>query len=137
MNELAFGVQESGHVEKTYVTVPNKQMVDSVVDNLSLRSQRRVELRLELDLKTNAAQINGLLEGIHKILGASKILQQSVLLTDISADAYLVICEYYTETIAINEFNELKQSVNLKVIDLMEELGIEIAGAGKDIRVRK
>ena len=124
-------------VEKTYVTVPNKQMVDSVVDNLSLRSQRRVELRLELDLKTNATQINGLLEGIQKILAQSKILQQSVLLTDISADAYLVICEYYTEIIAINEFNELKQSVNLKVIGLMEELGIEIAGAGKDIRVRK
>jgi MscS family membrane protein len=124
-------------VEKTYVTVPNKQMVDSVVDNLSLRSQRRVELRLELDLKTNATQINGLLEGIQKILAQSKILQQSVLLTDISADAYLVICEFYTDTIAINEFNELKQSVNLKVIGLMEELGIEIAGAGKDIRVRK
>jgi MscS family membrane protein len=108
-----------------------------VVDNLSLRSQRRVELRLELDLKTNATQINGLLEGIQKILAQSKILQQSVLLTDISADAYLVICEFYTDTIAINEFNELKQSVNLKVIGLMEELGIEIAGAGKDIRVRK
>jgi MscS family membrane protein len=124
-------------VEKTYVTVPNKQMVDSVVDNLSLRSQRRVELKLELDLKTNAAQINGLLEGVHKILAVSKIIQQSVLLSDISADAYLVICEYYTDTIAINEFNELKQSVNLKVIGLMEDLGIEIAGAGKDIRVRK
>ena len=49
----------------------------------------------------------------------------------------MVICEYYTDTIAINEFNELKQAINLKVIGLMEELGIEIAGAGKDIRVRK
>ena len=32
--------------QKTYVTVPNKQMVDSLLDNLSLRSQRRADLRL-------------------------------------------------------------------------------------------
>jgi MscS family membrane protein len=124
-------------VEKTYVTVPNKQMVDSVVDNLSLRTQRRVELRLEVDLKTNTAQVNGLLEGLHKILSAQEIIQESVLLSDISPDAFLVVCEYYTETIAINEFNDLRQTVNLQVIALLEELGIEITGADKDIRVRK
>jgi MscS family membrane protein len=36
-------------VDKTLVTVPNKQMVDSVVDNLSMRSQRRAEIKLEFD----------------------------------------------------------------------------------------
>jgi len=34
--------------QKTFVTVPNKQMVDSVLDNFSLRTQRRAELKLEL-----------------------------------------------------------------------------------------
>ena len=30
-------------LEKTYVTIPNKQMVDSIVDNLTLRNKRRGE----------------------------------------------------------------------------------------------
>ena len=33
---------------KTYVTVPNKQMVDSIVDNLSNRTQYRGDFRLEI-----------------------------------------------------------------------------------------
>jgi MscS family membrane protein len=44
-------------VDKTLVTVPNKQMVDSVVDNWSLRTQRRTEIRLELSSGTSAAAL--------------------------------------------------------------------------------
>lgn len=124
-------------VEKTYVTIPNKQMVDSVVDNLSLRTQRRVELKLELDLKTSAAQVKSLLEGLHKLMEVPVIIQKSVLLSDISAEAFLINCEYYTEPIDIDEFNMLKQDFNLRVIRLLEELDIQIAGAGKDIRIKK
>jgi len=122
-------------VDKTYVTIPNKQMVDSIVDNLSLRTQRRVELKLELDLKTNATQLKALMEGLLAILAVPVILQKTVLLTDISTDAYLVNCEYYTDTIAVEDFNSMKQEINLSVIALLEELGIEIAGAGKEKRL--
>jgi MscS family membrane protein len=122
-------------VDKTYVTIPNKQMVDSIVDNLSLRTQRRVELKLELDLKTSATQLKTLMEGLSAILEVPVILQKTVLLTDISTDAYLVNCEYYTDTIAPEDFNSMKQEINLSVIALLEELGIEIAGAGKEKRL--
>ena len=32
--------------DKTLITVPNKLMVDSVVDNWSMRTHRRAEIRL-------------------------------------------------------------------------------------------
>jgi MscS family membrane protein len=124
-------------VEKTYVTIPNKQMVDSVVDNLTLRTQRRVELKLELDLKTSAEQVKSLMDGLQKLMERPLIIQKSVLLSDISADAFLINCEYFTEAISIHDFNKLKQDFNLNVIKLLEELDIEIAGAGKEIRVNK
>lgn len=40
--------------QKSYVSVPNKQMVDSVLDNLSLRTHRRVDLKIELSTQTKA-----------------------------------------------------------------------------------
>lgn len=43
--------------QKTYVTVPNKQMVDSIVDNQTLRTQRKGEIRLQLSLSTSAELI--------------------------------------------------------------------------------
>ena len=41
--------------QKTYVTVPNKQMVDSIVDNQTLRTYRKAEIRLQLESATPAS----------------------------------------------------------------------------------
>jgi len=50
--------------ERTYVTIPNKQMVDSIVDNLSLRNKRRFELVLELDPRFNSGPVKTGVEGV-------------------------------------------------------------------------
>ena len=46
--------------QKTFITVPNKQMVDSIIDNLSLRTQRKGELRLEIGLSTSSANLRSI-----------------------------------------------------------------------------
>ncbi|MCO5241380.1 MAG: mechanosensitive ion channel family protein [Chitinophagaceae bacterium] len=113
--------------DKTSVSVPNKQMVDSIVDNLSLRTQRRADLKLELDTTTTAAQIQQLLDGMREILQHPKIEQRNLFLNDIVQQGYLVQTDYYTAPVPVEEFNTLKQEVNLRVIQLMEDLGIEMA----------
>jgi len=122
-------------VDKTYVTVPNKQMVDSVVDNLTLRTQRRGELRLELDPRTPAEKLEGLVAGIRTILNAPAIVNRAVHLSDIAAESFVIVGEYYTGDITIQAFQELKQGVNLSILRLMEDRQIEVAGAGKDVRI--
>ncbi|MCC6290314.1 MAG: mechanosensitive ion channel [Chitinophagaceae bacterium] len=116
--------------EKTYVSVPNKQMVDSIVDNLSLRTQRRADLKLELKSTTNAQSLQALLDGIKKILQHPKIENRVLFLGDIvQQGGYLVHIEYYTAPIPAEEFNQVKQEVNLAIIQLMENLDIEVIGA--------
>ena len=113
--------------EKTYVSVPNKQMVDSIVDNLSLRTQRRADLKLELDTATSAEQIQQLLNGMQEILQHPKIENRNIFFNDIVQQGYLVQTDYYSAPIPVEEFNALKQEVNLKMIRLMESLGIEMS----------
>jgi MscS family membrane protein len=121
--------------EKTYVTVPNKQMVDSIVDNLTLRTQRRGELRLEISVNTNAAQLQALLAGIDELLKDKLVLQKSVFLQDILQKSFLVQGEYFTDAILIEEFNQLKQRINLEAIQLLEQLKIEIAGVNTEVKI--
>lgn len=113
--------------EKTYVSVPNKQMVDSIVDNLSLRTQRRADLKLELDTATSAEQIQQLLNGMQEILQHPRIENRNIFFNDIVQQGYLVQTDYYAAPIPVEEFNALKQEVNLKMIRLMESLGIEMS----------
>jgi MscS family membrane protein len=121
--------------QKTYVTVPNKQMVDSIVDNLTLRTQRKGELRLEIGLSTSAAQLDGLVAGIKKILIKERIENSSAFLNDISGTAFLINVDYFTAPITIDEFNAIKQQVNLDVLRLLENMGLSITGASTDVRV--
>lgn len=121
--------------QKTYVSVPNKQMVDSILDNLSLRTQRRGELKLEIGLTTPSSKTESLLSGIKKILGKKEVEDSHIVLGDITGQAFIITIDYFTAPVTINEFNAIKQEINLQIIKLMEELAIEIAGANTDVRI--
>lgn len=121
--------------QKTYVTVPNKQMVDSILDNLSLRTQYKGELRLELDLSTSSTKLQELLAGIKNILNQKEIENASVLMNGIAGHAFLVNGDYFTGHITEKDFNSVKERVNLSVLQLLENLQVKIAGANKDIQV--
>ena len=122
---------------KTSVSVPNKQMVDSVVDNLSLRTQRRGDLKLELGLQTSSAQLDLLIAGVRKILDRREIEDANVVLTDITGNAVIVQSDYYTAAVTINEFNSIRQEINLQVFKMIEELQVEIAGLRTEVRISK
>lgn len=121
--------------QKTYVTVPNKQMVDSIVDNLSLRTQRKGELRLELSLSTPSADLGKLIGGINEILKKDQVQNSTAFMNDITGSAFQINVDYFTAPITQDEFNKVKQQVNMEILRWMETLGISIAGASTDIRL--
>lgn len=125
--------------DKTLVTVPNKQMVDSVVDNWSLRTQRRTEIRLELSSGTSAAALQLIIAEIKKIIDGyqEQIISSDIFVKDISRNAIIITVEYFTDTIPINEFFQLKQTVNLQIKKLLEENQVEFAGDSSNIIIKE
>lgn len=123
--------------QKTYVTVPNKQMVDSVLDNLSLRTHRKGELRLEIDLQTSSTITAQLIEELKKILNRQDVESYQAHLAEIGANAIIVSGDYFTTPISMDEFNAIKQEINLQSLKLLEDLKIELAGENKDIKINK
>lgn len=119
--------------QKTYVTVPNKQMVDSVLDNLTLRTQLKAELRLQVSLSTSSGDLEQLIAGIRKILQHKEVENFTVVMNDIAPNAFLINVDYFTGPLTNAEFIQVKESLNLQVLKLMENLKIEMAGATTDI----
>ncbi|MFN2457613.1 MAG: mechanosensitive ion channel family protein [Chitinophagaceae bacterium] len=73
-------------IDKTYVTVPNKQMVDSIMDNISLRSQIRGEVILHINLQTPPGKIEELIKEIKSYLEG---------LTEIEANTFCLTTSVY------------------------------------------
>jgi MscS family membrane protein len=121
--------------QKTFITVPNKQMVDSIIDNLSLRTQRKGELRLEIGLSTTSSALDQLINGIRKIVSKKEIENSTVLLSDITSSAFIILIDYFTGPVTALEFNAVKEQVNFEILKLMEGLNVEIAGSSTDVRI--
>jgi len=114
--------------ERTYVTIPNKQMVDSIVDNLSLRNKRRFELVLELDPRSTTDQLKQVLKALEEKMVYPELEEKTILLSEIRIDSYTVTVECITAVINIADFNSLKQKINFQVLQLLEANGIAVAG---------
>jgi len=121
--------------QKTYVSVPNKQMVDSILDNLSLRTQHKAEIRLETGVSISSETLNKFIEAIKTKLAHPQIEESSVFLTDIRSNSFLISVDFFTAPIAIKEFQKLKQQKNLEILKLMEEMNIDLAGASSEIKI--
>lgn len=119
--------------DKTLVTVPNKQMVDSVVDNWSMRTHRRAEIKLNLPSATTAITIKTIINRIKQQLEKDKhlITSYAVHLTEINRPSTLLVTEYFTGPITFEEFTSLKEQYNFFIKTLLEEhninLGNEVA----------
>jgi MscS family membrane protein len=115
--------------EKTYVTVPNKQMVDSIMDNLSLRTQRRVLMQLELSADTPRDILNQFVQRVRNIFiqKKDKVETYHVFVSNISKNTFVVHVEFFTAPVQTADFFELRQEINLPIIGLMEEMNIKLA----------
>lgn len=114
--------------DKTLVTVPNKQMVDTIVDNWSMRTNRRAEIKLELPPKTLLQSVESFIEAAKKVLQTKKhITSFTVFLKEVSKNSLTIMMEYFTEPFSLNEFNELKEEINIAVMNLLKENNIDIA----------
>ncbi len=119
--------------QKTYVTVPNKQMVDSITDNLSLQTQRRAFVQLELEGGTDYESVKGLIAAVEELLANTREIENyTVFLADIVKNAFVVHVEFFTATIPGSDFNQVRQTVNLSIIELMKKMDIRLA-TEKDI----
>ncbi len=124
--------------EKTYISVPNKQMVDSIVDNLSLRTQRKAELRLEIDLAATSTELQALTDAIKQILTKPEIENKVVFLGETGKNAHVVTIEFFTSVAQpIDAFNLLRQEVNLQIITWLEEHKVALAASNTSVVVKQ
>jgi len=125
--------------DKTLVTVPNKQMVDSAVDNWSMRTERRAEIKLELSSGTEEAKLQLLVPGLKNIIASygERVTSHSIFIKDISRDAVIISIEYFTQPVSIKEFFEQKNDIILQVKHLLEENKLEFAGDSSNIVIKE
>ena len=127
-------------IDNTLVIVPNKQMVDSILDNWSMRKDIRFEIKVELDPKTNSEKIELAIDEINKLFQINKdvITTYNVFLVEISNKAALIQVEYFTGSeLSIIGQSELRQKLNLGIRRIEEINDIQPSIANSFTMIQK
>jgi MscS family membrane protein len=120
--------------EKSLVTIPNKQMVDSILDNWSERDQVRNEIKTQLSSNTSSENLGKAIRKIEDILAAKRerILSYDVHLQEITNDGALIMVIYFTKKdLPLNVLNQLLQEINIDIRKMQEEHGIQANNLSK------
>jgi len=125
-------------IEKTYVTMPNKKMVDSILDNQSLRTQRNVANRIEISLKTPTESIASYITAIEQLLQQSTIIDSNVFLADTGEQASVIQVEYFVEMdVPLKDFFKLREKINLEILGLAKSFDIEMAADSRALTLKQ
>ena len=117
---------------KTYISVPNKQMVDTIVDNISLRTERKIEMDLQLSVTTSADALSKfaqyLRDTIHSI---QDISSSTVFIAESGKQFHTIHIECLVPlNIDIAGFQLLREELNLTSIKYANEQKIAFAEKG-------
>jgi MscS family membrane protein len=116
--------------DKTYVTVPNKQMVDTIVDNHSLRTKRKVTVKLEIKQGTKTDQLAVVKSAILTLLESRNDLEDySVHFAEITKLANIFMVEYYLPPVPDEIFKQSRDSVNFECLRILETQEIQFSSA--------
>ena len=118
--------------EKSYLTVPNKSMIDKPLDNLSLRTSRRVGFTLILSHATTSEQLRGIIRGGEAVIGAhAKVGTPGQLkFNALTPAGKEVTVEYFVDTTSYDEYLDVKEELNFSLVEVVEQQGGEFASAG-------
>lgn len=115
---------------KTQLSIPNSMLANSVVNNWSRMPIRRVKMTVGVTYESTTDQMQKAVEGIRALLEAHPEVYQEFFLvnfTDFGASSLDIFVYYFTKTTVWAEYLAVRQDVNLKIMRLLETLGMEVA----------
>ncbi|MEO6818764.1 MAG: mechanosensitive ion channel domain-containing protein [Ginsengibacter sp.] len=108
--------------DKSLVAVPNKQMVDNILDNWSKRHSAKNEIKIVLPANLSSEEIKKTIAGTKEILiKKQKIVSSSVFLQDITSGVGTIMANYFTPlSLSLPDNELLRENINLEIKEMQE-----------------
>ncbi len=116
--------------DKTLVTIPNKQIVNSDIVNLSLRPMRRIDMSIGLTYDTTAQQMEDLLQDMREYLSENADVDDQLVLvnfTEFGDWSLNIDLKFFLKTTNYNEYLGMRERINLNFMRIVGEHDLSIA----------
>ena len=116
-------------VDKTLLTVPNKKMIDSALNNITESEMKRVKMILNLNYSSNPGQILLIIDDIKKEIASHPQTTDNFVVhfTDIDQGSLNILVVYFVEGNEFENMLKVKEELNVKFMQIVEQHGCTFA----------
>ncbi len=127
--------------EKSLISVPNSVIANTAIENFSRRGERRITYKIGVTYSTSREKLKEAVERIRTMLeshpGISKNSTLLVYFTEFADSSLNIFIYCFTNTSVWSEYLKVREDVNLKIMEIMEELGIDFAFPSMSVYIEK
>jgi MscS family membrane protein len=109
-------------LDRSLVTVPNKKIVDSTLNNISLSEERRVKFMLQLTYESKSGDILNIIDEIKNAILKNEDTSEeiNVNFTDFDSSSLNILVIYYVTSNQYEKKIEVKQAINIEIMEIVE-----------------
>lgn len=112
------------------VTVPNSKLVNEPITNWSLMRKRRISFQLGVSYQTSHEKLKRVTKKIEQMIREHEAVHPDTIMvyfTEFKESSYDIFIYFFTKTTVWGEYLAVKEDINLKIMQILEEEGVEIA----------
>ena len=120
------------------VSVPNGNLADSAILNWSEMGKRRIKMTLGLTYGTTSSQMRIILQEMRELLKHDEDIHQQTIyihFTEFQDSALGIFCYFFTKTTKWGEYMEVKERINLELMEIVERNGAGFAFPSQSLYV--
>lgn len=125
--------------DKSIVTVPNKNLVNTELDNLGLRPVRRVKFHIGLTYSTSVEQIKAIVNEIQELIDKHPKTNQDgrVRFQEFGESSLNVLIMFYVDSPSWEDLIDVKQEINFSIIEIVKKHKSDFAFPSTSLYVEK
>ena len=125
--------------DKSVVTVPNKNIISTELDNLGARPVRRVKFNIGLTYDTSVENIKNIVNDIQKLIDEHPMTNQEgkVSFLEFGPSSLDIMVLYYVDSPDWEVLIDAKQKINFDIIDIVNKYNCEFAFPSTSVYIEK
>ena len=125
--------------DKSLVTVPNKNLINTELDNLSLKPVRKVKTDIGLTYDTSVDQIKNIVDDIQKLVDDHSMTNEDgrVRFLNFGGSSLDIMVLYYVNSPEWEDLIDAQQKINYSIIEIVNKHNSEFAFPSTSVYIEK
>jgi MscS family membrane protein len=126
-------------LDKSYVTLPNKKMIDSDLENLTLRTFRRANFSIGLAYHTSIDQMRAIVRDIQEVIDTHPNTNEEgrVRFKEFGESSLEIMIMYYVDTMDWTIYLNVREEINYRIMEIVASHEASFAFPSRSIYMEK